>query len=365
MTNLHKLANLGQSIWLDYIRRSLLTSGELKALIDKGVRGVTSNPTIFEKAITGSSDYDEDFQRLVIEGKSVEEIYEALVIEDIASAADQLRPLYDATDGVDGYVSLEANPKLADDTDGTIAEIKHLSAMLERPNVMFKVPATPAGIPAIEALISEGTNINVTLIFSLEQYEAVAEAYIAGLEKLAQAGKDIRRVASVASLFISRLDTSVDRTLEEIGETELQGKIAIANTKVIYERFRELFSGKRWERLFVKGARVQRPLWASTSTKRPEYPDTLYIDNLIGPDTVNTLPPATLQAFLDHGRVTLAIETNLKEAHVHLSRLSRLGVDLDVITQQLLDDGVDSFVKSFETLMGSIAEKYERLRADQ
>ena len=364
MTNLHKLAELGQSIWLDYIRRSLLTSGELKALIDKGVSGVTSNPTIFEKAIAGSSDYDEDFQQLVAEGKSVAEIYEALVIEDIARAADILRPLYEDTGGLDGYVSLEASPKLAHDTDGTIAEIHSLFAKLERPNVMFKIPATPAGIPAIETLISEGVNINVTLIFSLAQYEAVAEAYITGLEKLAESGKDISRVASVASLFVSRVDGVVDQELEERGETELQGNIAIANTKVTYERFRELFSGERWGGLAAKGARVQRPLWASTSTKKPEYPDTLYVDSLIGRDTVNTLPPTTLQAVLDHGRVALAIDSDLGEAHAQLDRLSELGISLDAITQKLLDDGVAAFEKSFETLMASIAEKRERLLAE-
>ncbi|MBC8233128.1 transaldolase, partial [bacterium] len=314
MTNMHKLANLGQAIWLDYIRRSFITSGELQALIDKGLRGITSNPTIFEKAIAGSSDYDEDLQRLAAEGKSIEEIYEDLVVEDIAHAADLLRPVYDATDGADGYVSIEASPNLAHDTDGTIDEIHHLCARLERPNVMFKIPATPAGIPAIEALISEGVNINVTLIFSLAQYEAVAEAYIAGLEKLTEAGKDINRVASVASLFVSRVDTAVDQGLEEIGETgqpqglSLRGKIAIANVKVTYERFQELFSGNRWERLASQGARFQRPLWASTSTKKHEYPDTLYVDSLIGSDTVNTLPPVTLQALLDHGSILRVYE---------------------------------------------------------
>jgi len=364
MTNMHKLANLGQAVWLDYIRRSFITSGELQALIDKGLRGITSNPTIFEKAIAGSSDYDEDLQRLASEGKSVEEIYEDLVVEDIAHAADLLQPVYDATDGDDGYVSIEASPKLAHDTDGTIDEIHHLCAKLERPNVMFKIPATPAGIPAIEVLISEGVNINVTLIFSLAQYEAVAEAYIAGLEKLTESGKDISRVASVASLFVSRVDTAVDQALEDIGNTEIIGKIAIANVKVTYERFQELFSGNRWERLASKGARVQRPLWASTSTKKPEYPDTLYVDSLIGSDTVNTLPPVTLQALLDHGSIASTIETNIEDAHAQLARLSDLGVDLDAITQKLLDDGVASFAKSFESLMASIAEKRNRLLTD-
>ncbi|HIE25766.1 TPA: bifunctional transaldolase/phosoglucose isomerase [Candidatus Poribacteria bacterium] len=364
MTNLHKLANLGQAIWLDYIRRSLITSGELQTLIGKGLRGVTSNPTIFEKAIAGSSDYDEDLQRLVSEGKSVEEIYEDLVIEDIARAADLLCTVYDATDGVDGYVSIEANPKLANDTDDTVDEIHHLYAKLERPNVMYKIPATPAGISAIQSLIGEGININVTLIFSLAQYEAVAEAYIAGLEKLAETGKEISRVTSVASFFVSRVDVAVDRALDEIGNTELKGKIAIANSKVAYARFRELFSGERWKHLSEQGARVQRVLWASTSAKNPEYPDTLYVDNLIGPDTVNTLPPATLQALLDHGRVASTIETNVEEAHTQLAHLAELGVDLDAITEKLLDDGVAAFAKSFESLMASITEKRNQLRTD-
>ena len=364
MTNLHKLANLGQAIWLDYIRRSLITSGELQTLIGKGLRGVTSNPTIFEKAIAGSSDYDEDLQRLVSEGKSVEEIYEDLVIEDIARAADLLCTVYDATDGVDGYVSIEANPKLANDTDDTVDEIHHLYAKLERPNVMYKIPATPAGISAIQSLIGEGININVTLIFSLAQYEAVAEAYIAGLEKLAETGKEISRVTSVASFFVSRVDVAVDRALDEIGNTELKGKIAIANSKVAYARFRELFSGERWKHLSEQGARVQRVLWASTSAKNPEYPDTLYVDNLIGPDTVNTLPPATLQALLDHGRVASTIETNVEGAHTQLAHLAELGVDLDAITEKLLDDGVAAFAKSFESLMASITEKRNQLRTD-
>jgi transaldolase/glucose-6-phosphate isomerase len=370
MTKIHKLANLGQAIWLDYIRRSFITSGELQALIDKGLRGVTSNPTIFDKAIAGSSDYDDDLQKLAAEDKSIEEIYEALVSEDITRTADLLRPVYDATEGADGYISLEANPKLAYDTEGTIAEIRHLCDLVERANVMFKVPATPAGIPAIETLISEGININVTLIFSLTQYEAVAEAYIAGLEKLAEAGKNLSRVASVASFFVSRVDVAVDQALEEIGKTGqlqallLRGKIAIANSKVAYARFRKIFSGKRWERLSEQGARVQRVLWASTSTKNPEYPDTLYVDNLIGPDTVNTLPPVTLQALLDHGSVVPTVDTNVEEARAQLARLSDLGVDLDAITQKLLDDGVSSFTESSESLLSSIAEKRDQLLTD-
>ena len=363
MSNLHALANLGQAIWLDHIRRSLITSGELQELIEEGVTGVTSNPTIFEKAIAGSTDYDDALHLLVDAGKTTAEIYEALVLEDIQRAADLLRPIYERTGGSDGYVSLEASPKLAHDTASTVTEVRHLFTALERPNVMIKVPATRAGIPAIETLIGEGININVTLIFSLAQYRAVAGAYIAGLEKLAAAGGDATRIASVASFFVSRVDTAVDQALEEMGEKELQGKIATANGKAAYALFREIFSRARWERLVALGARVQRPLWASTGSKNPLYPDTLYVDSLIGPDTVNTLPPATLQAFLDHGRVSPTLEADLQEARARLARLADLGVDLQAITQQLLDDGVAAFAESFEALMVSIAEKREQLLA--
>jgi transaldolase/glucose-6-phosphate isomerase len=361
MTKLHQLTDLGQAIWLDYIRRSFITSGDLQALIDEGLRGVTSNPTIFEKAIAGSTDYDDALYRLVEEGKTVEEIYEALVLDDIRRAADLLRPVYDQTDGADGYVSLEVSPTLAHDTKGTVVEARRFFAALDRPNVMIKVPATPAGIPAIEILIGEGINVNVTLMFSLAHYEAVAEAYIAGLEKLAADGGDLSKVASVASFFVSRVDTAVDRALEAIGTPQavaLQGKIAIANAKVAYARFKEVFSGQRWERLAAQGARVQRPLWASTSAKNPLYPDTLYVDGLIGPDTVNTVPPATLNAFRDHGTVALTLEAGLEEAR---AQLAQLGADLDAITQKLQDDGVAAFAKSFESLMATIAEKREQL----
>jgi transaldolase len=363
VTELRELADLGQAVWLDYIRRSFIASGELQALIDQGVTGVTSNPTIFEKAIAGSTDYDDALHRLVDAGKNAEEIYEALVLEDIQQATDVLHPVYERTEGADGYVSLEASPKLAHDTEGTIAEAQYLFAALNRPNVMIKVPATPAGIPAIETLIGDGINVNVTLMFSLAQYEAVSNAYIAGLEKLAESGGDVTCVASVASFFVSRVDTAVDRALEEIGETELQGKIAVANAKVVYALFQEIFSGSRWEHLANLGARVQRPLWASTSTKNLLYADTLYVDGLIGPHTVNTLPPATLQAFLDHGRAAPTLDASLQQAHAQLEQLSDLGVDLDAITRRLLDDGVATFARSFDALMASIKEKCERLRA--
>jgi transaldolase len=361
MTKLHELARLGQSVWLDFIRRSLLEKGELRKLVEQGIRGVTSNPTIFDRAISGSDDYDEDLRPLSGEAKSPEEIFEVLAFRDITLAADILRPVYEATGGLDGYVSLEVSPRLAHDAAGTVAEVRRYFRTLDRPNVLIKVPATPAGIHAVQTLISEGININVTLIFSLAQYEAVAEAYISGLEKFHDRGGQIGKIASVASFFVSRVDTAVDRALEKMGLTELQGKAAVANAKLAYARFREIFGGERWQRLARKGARVQRPLWASTSTKNPKYPDTLYVDNLIGPDTVNTMPPETLAAVLDHGRVALTVEEGLDEARAHLARLAEVGIDLDKITQQLQDEGVDAFAKSFASLLASIAAKCEKI----
>jgi transaldolase len=363
MKKLIKLSELGQAVWFDNINRSFLEKGELKALIDEGLRGVTSNPTIFEKSITGSTDYDRDIQNLVYDGKSAEEIYEALVLEDISNAADILRPVYDETAGLDGYVSVEVNPKLAGDTDGTIAEAERLFKMLGHPNVMIKVPATKAGIPAIRALIGKGVNINVTLIFSLEHYEAVAEAYMSGLEDLDSSGGDVSKTASVASFFVSRVDTAVDMALEDRGDKSLMGKIAIANSKAAYIRFQEIFSGARWQRLVSKGARVQRVLWASTGTKNKQYSDTLYVDNLIGPDTVNTIPPATLDAFQDHGTVAQTVLEGADEARQLLDRLEDLGIDLKTVTQKLQDDGVASFAKSFDSLIESIREKQEQLLA--
>jgi transaldolase len=361
MTKLHELAELGQAIWLDYISRSLIGSNELQELVDQGLRGVTSNPSIFEKAIAGSADYEEDLNRLVTDGRSVAEIYEDLATADIRSAADILHPVFEKSGGADGFVSFEVNPALAHDTEATIAEARRLFASLERPNVMIKVPATAAGIPAIETLIGEGINVNVTLIFSLEQYEAVATAYIAGLEKLALAGGDVGKVASVASFFISRVDTAVDKALEEVGNTALQGKIAIDNAKIAYYRFKEIFSSEGWEKLAAEGGKVQRPLWASTSSKNPAYPDTLYVDNLIGPDTVNTLPPATLEDFLDHGTVATTVETDVDGARMRMAELTKLGIDLDAITNKVLDEGVAAFAKSFEGLIAGIAEKRRRL----
>jgi transaldolase/glucose-6-phosphate isomerase len=364
MTKIQELLEHGQSIWFDYIRRLFIESGDLQKLLDQGVRGVTSNPSIFEKAIAGSADYDADISRLVAEDKSVAEIYEALTRHDIRQAADLFRPLYKESKGGDGYVSLEVSPTLANDTEGTIDEAKRLFATLGRPNVMIKIPATAAGIPAIEAVIAEGINVNVTLIFSLSQYEAVANAYLNGLEKLAASGGDVSNVASVASFFISRVDSAVDVALDQVGNSDLQGKIAVDNARLAYARFRALFSGERWEKLAQAGARVQRPLWASTGTKNPGYPDTLYLDNLIGPDTVNTVPPATLNAFLDHGQVAVTVSDDLEGAQVRLDQLASLGIDLEAITQKLQNDGVAAFAQSFGSLMASIEAKREKLLAD-
>jgi len=368
MTKLHELAELGQSIWYDNIRRALIEDGGLQALVDSGVVGVTSNPSILEKAIAGSSDYDRALAEMVGQNLSEVELYEALAIQDIQRAADILRPVYERTAGLDGYVSLEVSPELAHDTAGTVDDARRLFAALDRPNILIKVPATPAGIPAIEMLIGAGININVTLIFSQSHYEAVARAYIAGLEKLAAAGGDLAGVASVASVFVSRADTAVDRALEALGGEEalsLRGRAAIANAKVIYARFGQIFSGERWQALVAQGARVQRPLWASTSTKNPRYPDTMYVDALIGPQTVNTVPPATLEAFLDHGTVALTLEEALEEAQAQLDRLADLGIDLEAVMEQLQDEGVAAFARSFESLLASVGEKYARLQAEQ
>jgi transaldolase/glucose-6-phosphate isomerase len=363
MSRIKDLNKLGQSIWLDFIRRSLITSGEMEALIARGVSGITSNPTIFEKAIAGSSDYDDALRELVAEGKTNDEIYLALALDDIRRAADLFRPVWDATGGADGYVSLEANPKLASDTEGTIAEAKMLFKALDRPNVMIKVPATVDGIPAIEALIASGVNVNVTLIFSLAHYEAVVRAYIAGLETLAAKGGNLRKVASVASFFVSRIDTAVDKKLQALGNQDLQGKAAIASARLAYDRFRAICSWKRWETLAQKGARVQRVLWGSTGTKNPHYPDTLYVDELIGADTVNTVPPATLEAFLDHGKAAPTLRKGVKEARRVFARLEGLGIGMGEITDELQREGVLAFETSFDALMTGIRSKRDEIRA--
>ncbi|MGC9520325.1 MAG: bifunctional transaldolase/phosoglucose isomerase [Anaerolineae bacterium] len=363
---LSELAEVGQSVWLDYIRRSLIVDGELARLVNAGVRGVTSNPSIFEKAIAGSDDYDEQLQDLCSSGRTPLEMYEALAVRDIQMAADMMRAVYEATGGRDGYVSLEVNPELAHDAEGTIAEARRLFVAVGRPNVFIKVPATPAGMPAIRTLIGEGINVNVTLMFSLDQYDAVAEAYIAGLEALDAAGGDLASVASVASFFVSRIDVKVDAMLDGLGTSEaraLRGTIGIASAKLAYQRFKDTFMGPRWQKLADKGARFQRPLWASTSTKDPDYPDTLYPDALIGPHTVNTLPPETLEAFLDHGTVAPTVTADLDRARSQLAKLDELGIDLDMVTDELLAEGVEKFAQPFASLMESIRDKCQRMVA--
>ena len=360
---------LGQSIWYDNIRRGLLDSGELKRLIEMGVTGLTSNPTIFEKAIAGSTDYDEALTELSRSDKSVDDSYEALVIEDIRNTADLLRPIYDRTGRVDGYASLEVSPKLAHDTAGTTAEARRLFGALDKPNVMIKVPATAEGIPAVRQLISEGININVTLIFSLEAYRQVMEAYIAGLEEYIAGGGDLSRIASVASFFVSRVDTAVDALLEERmrqGEPDmkaLMGKAAIANAKLAYREFQQVFGEERFSSLKDQQARPQRPLWASTSTKNPAYSDLMYVEALIGPDTVDTVPPATLTALLEYGKPGLTLGKGTDEAEEHLEALEKAGVSMTQVTDNLLADGVKSFAGSFDKLLANISEKMAKLAA--
>ena len=367
-----ELQALGQSVWLDNISKAILNSGELKKLIDEdGLRGVTSNPTIFEKAINGSQDYDAALSQLARAGRSVDEIYEALVIDDIRRATDLFRPLFLASDGLDGYVSLEVSPKLANETQRTLEEARRLWAKVDRPNVMIKVPATPAGIPAIEQLISEGINVNVTLMFSMDHYVRVAEAYVRGLQARARNGQSLA-VASVASFFVSRVDSLIDKQLEErlahasiaAEKQELEsllGKTAIANSRLVYQKFKEIFSRRAFLDLKEKGARVQRPLWASTSTKNPKYRDVLYAEELIGADTVDTMPPATVDAFRDHGQVRASIDTGLEDAEGVFRRLATVGIDMNAATEKLQLDGVKLFADSFDTLMKSLASKRESL----
>jgi len=367
MPALADLQNFGQSVWFDFIRRSLITSGELKALVAQGVRGVTSNPAIFEKAIAGSSDYDPEIKALAKAGPSVEAIYEALAIKDIQLAADELAPVYRATGGRDGYVSLEVSPFLAADSGRTVAEAQRLFETVGRPNLMIKIPATAESLPAVTESIAAGVNVNVTLIFGLENYKAVTDAYLAGLEQLALRGPSVRgghpvnAVASVASFFVSRVDTAVDKELEKRGATDLLGKIAIANCKIAYAEYRRILGSPRWRELSAKGAMAQRVLWASTSTKNPAYPDTLYVDKLIGPETVNTLPPETVKAFIDHGQAAETLTRDLEGARRQVRRLAELGIDFDALTRRLQEEGVAAFAKPFQALLDSIAAKLKRL----
>jgi transaldolase len=364
------LKQAGQSVWLDYIHRKLLQSGELRRLVeDDGLAGVTSNPTIFEKAISESPEYDESFHRLRSRGATVAQAYETLVAEDITAACDVLRPMFDETGGVDGFVSVEVSPLLAHDTEGTVREVRQWFERIGRPNLMVKIPGTPEGVPAIEAMLAEGRNINITLLFSVQAHAQVAEAYLRGLERRASAGQPVDRVASVASFFVSRIDTEADKRLEakmksasDPAEREmlqsLMGKAAIANAKRAYRMFRELFSGARFKALAAKGARVQRPLWGSSSTKNPAYPDLLYVEALVGPDTVDTMTPQTIDAFRDHGKVNpRAVMEGLEEADAVIVRLARAGISIDDVTQRVLDAGVESFSDSYHQLLGAIERR--------
>ena len=368
---LRKIEQYGQSIWLDYIRRQMITSGELRRFIEEdGLKGVTSNPAIFEKAIAGNNDYDEAIQSLARQNKSVEDIYQALTVEDVQMAADVFAPVYDKLDGKDGFISLEVNPHLARDTAGTIAEARHLWQAVTRPNVLIKVPATLEGLPAITQLISEGINVNVTLLFGLPRYEEVAEAYIAGLEARVAKGGDLKGVASVASFFLSRIDVLVDPMLERMmaaggdqatAAQNVRGEVAIASAKMAYQIYKRLFGGERFQALSAKGARPQRVLWASTSTKNPDYADTKYVEPLIGPDTVNTLPLETLDAYRDHGDPSPRLEEGVDVAASILQRLPELHIDLDQVTQQLEDEGIEKFNKPFDSLMGTLQDKSRAL----
>ncbi len=364
MTKLHDLyAQQGQSPWVDDLRRDWLADGTLDRLLDKGVRGVTSNPSIFQKAMAGGSFYDDQFARLMADGCSAPRAYWAMVKTDIADALDALRPLYDESDGSDGFVSLELAPDLARDTSASIDAARRFHTDLARPNLLVKIPGTAEGVPAVREMIAEGASINVTLIFGIPRYAEVMEAYVSGLEELAASdtgAASLSRVHSVASFFISRVDTEVDRRLEAIGSPEalaLRGRAALAQAKLAYRLFRETFSGPRWEALEAKGARLQRPLWASTSTKNPDFPPTLYVDSLIGPDTVDTMPSATLEAFEEQGTVAATVEQGLDEAEAVFDDLQRVGIDMDDVGRVLEEEGVAAFSKAYDEAVATLQEK--------
>jgi len=372
-----QLKALGQSVWYDNIDRSQLVSGQFKRLLDEdGICGVTANPTIFEKSISSGHAYDEQINQLIREGKSTNEIYEALIIQDIRTVADILRPIYDSANRQDGFVSLEVSPDLAHDTEGTLSEVRRFWKMVDRPNLMIKIPGTPEGIPAVLQALTEGINVNITLIFSISTYRQVAEAFISALEARRTAGEDISHMAPVASFSVSLVDTLVDKLLEDKVKAtsntseqqhlkSLEGKAAIANARLVYQDFKKIFNTPRFAALKQAGAYVQRPLWASTSTKNPAYRDVLYAEELIGPDTVDTMPLETIENFRDHGRVRLSIEDNLEEAHQVFDALEKIGIHYDQVTKQLQDEGVQKFADSFHTLFEGIAEKRKAIETQQ
>jgi transaldolase len=358
-SRLHELSELGQSVWIDFLSRDLLRDGGLARLMrEDAVVGVTSNPTIFQKAISAGDAYDEQLREVLKEERDPKEVFIHLAARDVGDALDLLRPVWDEGSGRDGYVSIEVDPNLAYDTEATIAEAKRLHELIDRPNLFVKIPATKPGLPAIEEMIARGKSINVTLTFSLDRYAEVAEAYIRGVERLVSDGGDPSRLASVASFFVSRVDTEADKRLDEIGgHDELKGKLAVANAKLAYQRYKEIFAGERWDKLAAKGATPQRCLWASTSTKNPAYRDVLYVEELIGPMTVDTMPEETIRAFQDHGRVRLTLEEGIDEAKQVFERLAEAGVDYDDVVETLEREGVEKFADSFAELLDGIRAK--------
>lgn len=365
MTELHRLYNeQGQSPWLDNLTRTYLRDGTLAHYVDDGIRGLTTNPTIVAKAIEGSDDYDEQFAALTGNGTAIQDCYWELVIDDVRDALAVLRPTFDASGGTDGFVSIEVAPELARDTDGTIAAVRHLHQRIDQPNLLVKIPATPEGIPAIQAMTAEGRSVNITLIFSLFRYDQVIEAYLSGLETFTAAGGNPATVHSVASFFVSRVDTEVDRRLEAIATAEalaLRGRVAVAQARLAYQLFRDQFASDRWTELEVLGAHAQRPLWASTSTKNPAYSDTLYVDSLIGPETVNTLPEATIASFEDHGTVSRTIDIGVQDAGDVMDRLAAISIDMNDVGRILEDQGVASFHESFADLLDILTTKSHQL----
>ncbi len=377
MTTNHllEIENLGQSIWMDNLSRNIIESGELKSMIvQKGIRGITSNPAIFEKAIAGNAIYDADIEAGISAGKSVMEIYESLVFKDIRDACDIFMPVYEQTNGLDGYISIEVPPTIAKDTESTISEAIRYYTAIGRENLMIKIPGTPEGLPAVTRVISEGINVNVTLLFSVESYVNTAWAYVEGLEARAAKGEDISKIASVASFFLSRIDSNIDGTIDgklknvadETVKTKLEtvkGKVAIANAKIAYQEYKKIIQGDRWKALSAKGAKVQRLLWASTSTKNPAYSDVMYVDELMGPDTVNTLPPQTIDACADHCDVESRVETNIEAAMQLMASLKdpEININIDQVMDELLAEGIDKFIKPFTSLINSLEEKVKKL----
>ena len=363
--HLREIQAEGQAVWLDNISRQLIDDGQLERLVnDDGVSGVTSNPSIFDKAFGDSDRYDDAIRELAEQGSGPRDIFFDLAFRDIRDGCDLLRDTFDRTEGKDGYVSFELPPELADDAAGSIEQAKVIRERIDRPNVLIKVPATEAGVEAFEELTAAGVNVNVTLLFDVRRYEAVAEAYLRGIERRVDAGEPVDRASSVASFFVSRVDGKFDKKLEELGRDDLKGKAAVANARIAYESFQRIFAGERWERLAAAGAAVQRPLWASTSVKNPDYPDTMYVDELIGPDTVNTMPDATIEAARDHATAARTVDKDLEGAHALMDELREIGIDVEhTVGRELVDEGVDAFAKSFHSMIDTIEQKADAVTA--